>query len=159
MRRVVSALLSACVLVSLAILTSPAKAGDYYDDGYYRPRHSYNYNTYYSTDCCYKKIVRHERSVHYRRLNDESYYDRPYRHSYYAPPSYRPSYYDRPYRSSYTYDSPRRYGYDSYVSRGYVSSYSNYPTYSSYADSCYQRSVPIADDRGGWVWGTKTRCY
>lgn len=153
MRRVMSALLSACVLVSLSILTGPAKAGDYYDDGYSRPRHSYN--TWSSSDCCYKKVVRHERSVHYRRLHDEGYYDRPHRQSYYDRPSYRQSYYDRPYRSSYTYDSPRRYGYDSYVS----SRYSGYSGYSSYADNCYKRSVPIGDDRGGWVWGTKSRCY
>jgi hypothetical protein len=166
MRRVMSALLSACVLVSLSILTGPAKAGDYYDDGYSRPRHSYN--TWSNSDCCYKKVVR----VHYRRLENEgyydrsyrqsnydrpsyrqSYYDRPsYRQSYYDRPSYRQSYYDRPYRSSYTYDSPRRYGYDSYVSSGYSG-------YSSYADNCYKRSVPIGDDRGGWVWGTKSRCY
>ena len=141
MRRVVSALLGACVLVSLGLVTGSAKAGDYYDDGYYRSRHS---NSWTSSDCCYKKIVRHERNVHYRRLENESYYDRPR----YDDRSYRQSYYDRPYRS-YTYETPRRY----------VDSYSGYSSYSSYADSCYKRSVPIADNRGGWVWGTKSNCY
>lgn len=145
MRRVMSAILSACVLVILALPTSPAKAGDYYDDGYYRPRHSSS--TWYSSDCCYKKIVRHERSVHYRRLHDEGYYD-------------RNGYYDRPYRHGYSYDRPRRYGYDSYVPRRYVTDgYYRNGGYASYADSCYRRKVPIADDRGGWVWGTKSNCY
>ena len=143
MRRVVSVVMSACVLISLAILTGPAKAGDYYDDGYYRQRHSSSWS---SSDCCYKKIVRHERSVHYRRLNDESYYD-------------RPRYDERPYRRSYTYDTPRRY----YDNRHYDNRYSRSSyygsNYSSYADSCYRRSVPIADNRGGWVWGTKSNCY
>jgi hypothetical protein len=145
MRRVVSAMLSACVLVSLSILTGPVKAGDYYDDGSYRQRNSNN--TWYSSDCCYQKIVRHERSVHYQRLDDERSYD-------------RQSYYDRPYSRSYTYDKPRQYEDYSYAPRRHVSynysGYSSYAGYSSYDDIC--RRHRLADGLGGWVWAVRAGC-
>jgi hypothetical protein len=152
MRRVVFAVLSACVLVALGVLASPAKAGDDYEDGYHRHRHSGNVS--YSSSCCYRKVVRHERSVRYVR---EDYEDRPYhRNGYYDRRSYRSSYYDRPhYRSRYDYDRPR-YVDDGYVSRRYVSDYSGY---SSYADNCHRHRVPVADGRGGWVWGVRSSCY
>lgn len=143
MRRVESVALSTCVLVSLAILTSPAKAGDYYGDGYSRPRHS---NAWYSSDCCYKKIVRHERSVHYRRVDEDRYHD-------------RSSYQDRSYRRSYTYESPRRYVNDGYSRYGYSRPGYSSSGYSSYADSCHRHRVQIDDGRGGWVWGAKINCY
>ena len=143
MRRSVFAMLSACVLVSLAILTSPAKAGDYYEDGYSRHRHSGN--VWYSSDCCYKKVIRHERSVRYVPVDEERRYE-------------RHGYYDRPYRSSSYYDTPRRYVDDSYVPRRY-DSYSSYSSgYSSYADSCYTRRAQVEDGRGGWVWGVRRVC-
>ena len=122
----------------LASTGRPRQSRDDYDDGYHRHRSN---NVWYSSDCCYKKVVRHERSVHYRRIDNDGYYD-------------RPSYYDQPYRRSYTnYDTPRRYDTDRYYS-----GYSNYSSYSSYADSCYLRSVRIDDNRGGWVWGTRRVC-
>jgi hypothetical protein len=152
------------VILSLAAL-APAQAGDYYGDGYYRsgyhgggyygPR--YRSNVWYSSSCCYKKVVRHVRQVHYHRIYREGYYDRPYRYGYYDPPyryrygtydrPYRHGYYERPYRPAY-YDGPRYYdnGYDAYNS-------------ASYTDSCYRKRVPLGDGRGGWVWGLKTTCY
>jgi hypothetical protein len=148
MRRIVFAILCGCVLVSLGVLTSPVKAGDYYEDGYSRHRHSSN--VWYSDNCCYRKIVRHERSVRYEREDDEPVYE-------------RRGYYDRPYRSSRYYDAPRRYVNDSYVARRYVNDgdygYSGYAGYASYADTCSRRKVPLDDGRGGWVWGLKTNCY
>jgi hypothetical protein len=57
------------VLVSLGVLASPAKAGDYYEDDYYRHHHADS--AWYSSDCCYRKVVRHERSVRYVREEEE----------------------------------------------------------------------------------------
>ncbi len=143
MRRIVFAVLSACVLVSLGLLTSPAKAGDYNEDGYYRHRHSDN--VWYSSNCCYRKVVRHERSVRYERVDEERSYE-------------RHGYYDRSYRQSYYSDTPRRYRDDSYAPRHYgYSGYSGYSGYASYANSCDRRR--IADGRGGWVWGVRADCY
>jgi hypothetical protein len=161
MRRIVFAVLSACVLVALAVLASPAKAGDDYEDGYHRHRHSGNVS--YSSSCCYRKVVRHERSVRYVREDIEDrpyhrngYYDRSsYRSSYYERPSYRSSYSDRPYYRSRYYDDRSRYADDGYVSRRYVSDYSGD---SSYADNCYRRRVRVEDGRGGWVWGVRSSC-
>jgi hypothetical protein len=171
MRRTVFAYLCSCVLVSLALLAIPAtqaKAGDYYyggsgyygdgyyrgssyddgyyrrrhyDDGYYRPRHR---SVWYSSNCCYRKVVRHERSVRYvptdygYRSSDynDGYYRRSYRSGYYERPYYRhryySDYYERPYRSYRYYNA----GYSSY-------------------DSCYGGRVRVADGRGGWVWGRR----
>jgi hypothetical protein len=150
MRRFSFILLSACLLGSLAIASLPAKAGDYYEDGYgYRHRHSSN--VWYSSNCCYRKVVRHERRVRYVRVDEE----RPY---------YRDRYHERPYRrsyhSGYYSDVPRSYTSTSYVSRGYVDrGYYPYDGYRNYTESCYRRRVPILDGRGGWVWGYRSSCY
>jgi hypothetical protein len=177
MHRIVFAFLCSGVLACLALIATPASAGDYYggggyygdsyrgygdgyyrsrysgngyyrsrysDDGYYRPRHR---NVWYSSNCCYRKLVRHERSVRYVREDygyRSSYYDggysrRSYRSGYYERPSYRQryysDYYQRPYRS-YRYSNA---GYLSY-------------------DNCYGGRVRVADGRGGWVWGRRV-CY
>lgn len=168
--RTAFAILCSCVFLSLAALV-PAQAGDHYGDGYDRggyhggggyhrsgyDRPRYRSNVWYSSSCCYKKVVRHVRQVHYQRIYRESYYDRPYRHrhGYYDRPHrygysdrpYRESYYQRPYRPAY-YDAPRSYdrGYDAYNS-------------ASYTERCYRKRVPLGDGRGGWVWGHKTTCY
>ncbi|MEI9805712.1 MAG: hypothetical protein WDN48_16565 [Pseudolabrys sp.] len=147
MRRVLFAVLSAFALVSFGVLAGPAKAGDYYEDGY---RHGRSDNVWYSSSCCYRKTVRHERTVHYSRVEEERSYE-------------RRGYYDRPYRSSDDYyDRPRRYVDDSYTyaprryDSGYVGGYSG--AYDSYADSCHTRRVRVADWRGGWVWAVKSSC-
>lgn len=145
MRHVVFAILSACVLFSLGVVTSPAKAGEYNDDGYYRHRHSSN--VWYSSNCCYRKVVRHERSVRYERVYNERSYE-------------RHGYYERPYRRSYTYDTPRRYEDYSYVPRRHVSydysGYASYAGYSSYDNLC--RRHRMSDGRGGWVWAVRAGC-
>jgi hypothetical protein len=128
MRPIAFAFVCSCLLVSLTVVATPAQAGDYYDG--YRHRHG---KVWYSSKCCYKKIVRHERSVRYvRTYGDDDYYDRP--------------------RSTYR----KRYShYDDYRPRHrYHDDYG----YSSYARSCHWRQVPVADGRGGWVWGEKRVC-
>jgi len=139
MRQFAFAVLCSCLLLSLGLFSAPAQAGDYYGGGYYGHRG----NVWYSSSCCYRKVVRHERSVRYVRTYDEgsyyrSGYDRPYRHGYY----------DRPYRSRYYYGESRRY-----YGGGY------YTGDAGYGDGCYRRSVRVADGRGGWVWGTRSSCY
>ena len=176
MVRIAFALALSIFLLPLGAMNTPAKAGDYYGngDGYYR-RHSGD--VWYSSNCCYRKVVRH--SAHYERTYGDDYYGR---RSYYSEPSYRSTYYDRPYRSSYSdsyYSRPYRSSYysdgyrSSYYGNGYRSSYygrpyysssrysdSGYDSYASYAGSCYSypRKIRVDDDRGGWVWG-KRRCY
>lgn len=179
--RTAFAVLSSCVLLALATLSAPAQAGDYYGDGYYRggyyrtgggyydgghrgyyaPRYS-GRSVWYTSNCCYRKVVRH--SAHYERIYREGYYDRPYRSGYYDRP-YRDGYYGRPYRSSY-YEQPYR---QTYYDRPYRPAYYDTPRYyeggydsynsASYTDSCYRKRVPLADGRGGWVWGAKIACY
>lgn len=165
--RTAFAILCSCVLLALGVFVSPARAGggydSYYDgprDGYYPRRHQGR--VWYSSDCCYKKIVRHERSARYVRIE-------PYRrHSYYEPP-YRPYRPYRPYSEGYA-PPPPRYG-EYYVvppqpgvplpppryEGGYGSYNSAYSSY-NYAPECYRRRVPVLDGRGGWVWGFKQVC-
>jgi hypothetical protein len=124
-------------LACLAVFSAPAKAGDYYD-GYRRG------DVWYTSSCCYRKVVRHVRIVRYVRVEP---YDR---YGYYARPhdlGSRPyigyphvGYYDRPWRRIY------RYGY--YRAR-----------YAGYADGCHYRRIPWADHRGGWVWAVAAYCY
>lgn len=152
------AVLCLSVLALLGVVV-PAKAGDYYDNGY---RTSGYRNVYYSSSCCYKKVVRHETTSRYVRVDEDRSY-------------YRGGYYDRPYRSSSYYDRPRRYVDDNYYApRRYVgydnggysgySDYSNYsgysgnPGYSAYGQSCYRQRVRVEDGRGGWVWSSTRVC-
>jgi hypothetical protein len=114
MRRVVFALFCFCVLAAFAIPSIPAQAGGYYSGGgYYGSGYygqpSYGDQVWYSSSCCYRKIVRHERSVRYEPVfggngyYGSGYYGRPY--PYYAPRHY----YGRPYRYGYYDLGPRRY--------------------------------------------------
>jgi hypothetical protein len=187
MRRIAFALLSVFLLASFGFPISPAKAGDYdysgdgysgggyyghrysdvgyrhryYDDGYYRRHRS----VWYTSSCCYRKVVRHTRSVRYERLyDDHSYYRRPYYRSYYygRPYRYDSGYYHRPYY--HRYDS----GYYGYSGRPYYrASYSDYVyrpyrhynlgyDYARY-DRCGR--IPLADGRGGWVWSRRAGCF
>jgi len=174
--RAASAILCTCVLFVLGVFVAPAEAGGYrYGDGYY-PRYGGHYPRYggdvwYSSKCCYKKIIRHDarfvRIDPWRRYGEYAPY-RPWREGYYAPP-YRPNYY-RP--ASYTdvYVGPaRRYnGYPpGYFNGGYNghNGYNGYDGYDAYnsvnvvgAPTCIQRRVPVLDGRGGWVWGFKQVC-
>lgn len=143
MRRFAIAALLACATVFLGFFSVSAQAGEYYDGGY-RARHSSN--VWYSSSCCYTKVVRHERRVRYVRT-DDGYYDRPYRRSYYSD-GYAPRRY-----VSDNYAVAPRYVDNGYYNNGY---YNN--GYSSYAQTCAWRRERIYDGRGGWVWGER-RCY
>lgn len=142
------AVLCLSVLAFLGVAV-PAKAGDYYDNGY---RSSGYGNVYYSSSCCYKKVVRHQTTSRYVRVDEDR--------SYYRGGGY----YDQSYRSSSYYDQPRRYVDDNYYApRRYVGydngGYSGYSGYSAYAQQgCYDRRVRVDDGRGGWVWGSTRVC-
>jgi hypothetical protein len=72
---------------SVALLGTAAQAGDYYGGSSYAPRH-YG-QVWYSSSCCYRRVVRHERSVYYVPAYGGGYYsDRHYgyRGGYYGPP-------------------------------------------------------------------------
>jgi hypothetical protein len=147
----------------------PAKAGDYYSNGYgnggyyngYRNGGYYNGyryggygNVYYSSRCCYQKVIRHETTSRFVRLDEGPYY----RGNGYN------GYYGRPYRSSYYYDQPRRYVDDNYyAARRYIGygngGYSGYSSYSAYAQNCYSQRVRVEDGRGGWVWSSRRVCH
>jgi hypothetical protein len=148
--------ISVLCLSVLALLGAvvPAKAGDYYSNGYgnggyyngYRNGGYYNGyrnggygNVYYSSRCCYQKVIRHETTSHFVRLDEGG--------SYYGGNGY----YGRPYRSSYYYDRPRYIGYGN-------GGYSGYSGYSAYAQSCYSQRVRVDDGRGGWVWSLRRVC-
>lgn len=157
--RTALAVLCTCVLFALGAFAGPAQAGGYryYDDGYYPRRH--HGDVWYSSKCCYKKIIRHVRSVRYVRIDPyrrHGHYGpyRPWREGYYGQPS---GYYGRPasYTEVYVDGPPRRYvggpmydAYDAYNAAGV-----------DVAPSCYRRRAPIPDGRGGWVWGFKQVCY
>jgi hypothetical protein len=178
MRRLASAFLSACLLLGLAVFARPAQAGDYYygdgyshhyyhpyyDGGYYHPRR--HARVWYTSSCCYRKVVRHVRTVHYERVDEgypyyrhddyrygyyghpyhHAYYEHPYRHVYYGHPYYRHRYYDyRRYDNDYRYRPYRSY-YDAYDSAGY----------SRYAEC---RLKPLPDGHGGFLPSRKAGCY
>jgi hypothetical protein len=123
MCRIAFLVLCSCVL-GLGFLGGPAEAGDY----------GARY-VWYSSSCCYQKVVRHERDVRYVRIGE-----------------YRPhyAYYARP--PVYVYRAERH--------RIVQFSEFNYSGVVAYAgEDCYWREVPLRDGRGGWVWGVTTICY
>ncbi len=148
MSRIAYVILCSCLLVFTVLLAGPVRAGDYrdgyyrdgYDSGRYYRSHSYRSRSYrarrlrvwYSSNCCYRKIVRHVRAVRYVRVRPRHrYYSR-----YYNRPRYRVSYYDVP---------PRRYDrYDGYADRGY---------------RCHRQRVRAIGAYGERVWVVRTRCY
>jgi hypothetical protein len=196
MRRLASAFLYACLLLCLAVLARPASAQDYYygdgythhyyhpyyDGGYYHPhRHS---QVWYSSSCCYRKVVRHVRTVHYERVDegypyyrDDEYryggYERPYHHYYYEHP-YRYGTYEHPYHHAY-YGHPYRYGY--YEHPYYRHRYYDYHRYDNdylyrpyrhydlgydsvgYGRYAQCRLKPLPDGHGGFLPSRKAGCY
>jgi hypothetical protein len=184
--RTAFAVLCSCVLLAFGASLNPAAAGGYYSNGGYNGGYNGRYyggynggyngryygggaSVWYSSDCCYRKLVRHVRVVHYVPVEPYrryGYYDRPYRYGYYGGP-YRNGYYGRPYRYGYN-GGGYRYGGGYYVGRGY-GGYSNgsryddgYDAYNSVssakAKSCDKQRTRVPDGRGGWVWGVKTIC-
>lgn len=153
-RNIRFAIVAACVPMVIGILAGPVNAHDYYDSGYRREGRAAGVS--YSTDCCYRKIIRHWRSVRYERVYEpprrrhshrhygENYSaDRPHRYSddYYGPRRY----------VGENYDGPRRYVSESHYGRP------RYADYRSYSDDCQLRR--LWDGRGGWVWGIRRGCY
>ena len=167
MHRIALAVLGFCVLVLASSLTSnPAAAGEYYRGhaGYSRG------NVWYSSSCCYRKVVKHVRKVRYVRVDDgyrQGYYAPPRNQSYYGGGPYRSTVYSEPYRGAYYTGRPYRYdggGYDGGASGyrvGYGGSYGGYAGGygSSYADRCTVRRVRVYDGYGGWVWTRSRVCY
>ncbi len=133
MRRVVLCVLSFCVLACLAFLGGPAKAGD--DYAYRPPRQS---RVWYTTDCCYRKIVREVTAVRYVRVN-RSY--RPYRHSYYRPYSRY-----RPWRNL----DGRYHAWPRQRAVGW--------RYANYLPPPDCRLVRVIDFDGSWIWARRAGC-
>lgn len=187
--RAASAVLCTCVLLIFGAYVESAHAGGYrdYGDGYapryrgggegYYPRYNRG-NVWYSSKCCYKKIVRHVREVRYvrtepyRRYGYEGSY-RPWREGYsggYDRRPWRRGYYGRPVSYTDVYVGPaRRYegyppgygnvGYNGGYSGGYNGGYDSYNSADVVvAPACVQRRVPVGDGRGGWVWAVRRAC-
>jgi hypothetical protein len=120
MRRVAFVMLCSCVL-AFGLLGGPAKAGGY----------ETNY-VWYSSSCCYQKVVRHQRSVRYVPTG-----------------GYAPNY--------VRYVRPRFYGLPTGRYRHVQFSEFNYSGVIAYAGhDCYWRKVPLGD---GWAWGLTKICY
>lgn len=167
MRRMALSVLGLCVFGFFSLLMpNSASAGEYYGGhaGYSGG------NVWYSSSCCYRKVVKHVRKVRYVRVDDG------YRHGYYAPPRYQ-SYYDggpyrstvysEPYRGPYYTGRPYRYFGGEYAGGvsgyrvGYGVSYGGYVGgYApAYADRCTVRRARVYDGYGGWVWTRSRVCY
>jgi hypothetical protein len=162
-RNIRIAIMAACVPIVIGVLAGPANAGDYYDSGYRREWRSPGVS--YSTDCCYRKIIRHWRSVRYERVYEpprrryyprrygETYYGPNYRYSddYYPPRRYVDETHYAPRRSvSETYYEPRRSVSESYYRPR------RYADYRSFSDDCQLRR--LWDGQGGWVWAIRRGC-
>lgn len=154
MRRIALAVLGFCVLgLTSLFVQGTASAGEYY-----RGYAGYSGgNVWYSSSCCYRKVVKHVRKVRYVRVDDgyrDGYYAPRHRSSYYDDGSYRSAVYSEPYRRPYDYGRPYRY-YGG--TNGYRVSYGGY--YGGYADRCTVRRVRVSDGYGGWVWARSRVCY
>ncbi len=161
------AVLCSCVLMALGVAVSQAQPRDRYDDGDSRP----GSNVSYSSDCCYKKIVRTVREVRYVRIPMPGRYgwgpDRRWREGYVRPR--RPAYVRRPASYTEVYVGPaRRFeGYPpGYFDRPRYDRYDRYDGYDAYnsadvaaAPVCTSRRIRVLDGRGGWVWGIKRVCH
>ncbi|MGA7974201.1 MAG: hypothetical protein WCA36_15485 [Pseudolabrys sp.] len=92
MTRIAYVILCSCLIVVVGLLAQSAKAGDREDGAYdahvsYRPHHSNR--AWFTSTCCYLKIVRHahgRREVRYMRVRDTEHSasrfdrDKPRRH-------------------------------------------------------------------------------
>jgi hypothetical protein len=132
-----------CVGAALAgtVLFGGAQAGDYYygaTSGYGRHSGGYRHHrVWYPTDCCFRKVTRHETRSHFSRI------DEGYGAPYYSSRRYAPRYSDYAPRYSYYHDAPR------YRARHYA----------RYADDCFTRRKRVYDDWGGWRWTAQRVCY
>lgn len=156
MHRLLLAILGFLVFGFASLLSSRnVAAGEYYDGGYVT-RGAVSY----SSNCCYRKVVRTVRTVRYVRVDDgyrHGYYAPRYRSSYYDTP-YRHSYYGEPYRSAQYYGRPYRYDGGGYYG-GYYGGYGVSRVGYGYGESCTVRRVRVSDGYGGWVWARSRVCY
>jgi hypothetical protein len=134
MRGIALAALCSC-LFALGMSAGPAQAGDYgygaSGYGAYGPG-----QVWYSSSCCYRRVVRHQRDVFYQRAG-----------------TYIPD-------AVLVYPRPRVYAYMVPHRRVRFSEFDYYSRYGDYGRvGCYWKEVPVPDLRGGWVWGRKTTCY
>ena len=118
---------------ALSLSAGPAQAGGY---GYYGGYGGYGgSDVWYSSSCCYQKLVRHRRDVFYVRAG-----------------AYIPGY----------YAYPRRYGYGHFVApyrRVRLSEFDYYSRYGNYGRAgCFWSEMPI-QVWPGWIWGRRTTCY
>jgi hypothetical protein len=137
MRRVVLGVLCCCVLASLAIVGSSAKAGDD------RADHPHKVRVWYTSSCCYRKVVRDVTIVRYVRVKPRY---RRYRASYHRP--YR---YDRPWRH-YRVRYSDGYRYWPRWRRAGV-------RYANYVPPPDCRLVRVADLDGTWIWARRAGCF
>lgn len=121
MRAIATAALCLCSL-SLGLAGGPAQAGGYGEG-----------QVWYSSSCCYQKLVRHQRDVFYVRAG-----------------AYMPDYV-YPYRRAYGYAAPYR--------RVRLSEFDYYSRSGDYGRAgCFWQEEPIRV-WPGWVWGVRTTCY
>jgi hypothetical protein len=145
MRNLASTLLCSCAVLSLAVLTSPAQAGNYYGGGtvYYYGGPAVHYGApVVGYDTC--------PALAYRPCRPPAYtYTYTQRRVYYAPPVYTyarpPAYYARP----YPYAAGIGHGY------GITISYRSRPAW--HHATC--RVVPLADGHGGWLPSRRAGCF
>jgi hypothetical protein len=130
MRTILAALCSCAFVVALS--AAPAQAGGYGYGGY-GPSH-----VWYSSSCCYRRVVRHRRDVFYVRAGGPVaggavvVYPRPPRYALFAEPH----------------------------QRVHFSAYDYYPSDGNYGlAGCYWREAPVQTVPGVWVWGRKVCCY
>lgn len=159
--------LCSCLLLALGVVASQAQPRDRYDDGDTRP----GTNVSYSSDCCYKKIVRTIREVRYVRITPprrygwgpERHYSRPHHPAHVHRPASYSEVHVAPVRRFGGYYERRRYDrprYDRYD--GYDDGYDAYnavdaPTV-EVVPVCTSTRVRVLDGKGGWVWGLKRVC-
>jgi len=107
-------------LSSLGLAGGPARAGGYGGS-----------SVWYSSSCCYRKIVRHQRDVFYLPAGAYGY--------------------DDAYRRAYAYAAPYR--------RVRFTEFDYYSRYGNYGRAgCFWQEEPMRV-WPGWVWGVSTTCY
>ncbi len=117
-------------LFALVMPAAPARAGGY-GIGVHGPGY-----VWYSSSCCYRRVVRHQREVFYVRAgsylpDNVIVYARPRVHTYVEP-----------------HLRVRSSEFDIYLNDGGFG-----------VAGCYWHEAPVPVRRGGWVWGRKTTCY
>lgn len=139
MLRIAYVILCSCLVVVAGLGATPAGAHE--DDGYYSDvvNRPHRRPVWYSSTCCYLKIVRHvgdRRQVRYVRVRGNRY-----RPNDRAPPRKPVTYRHRPRPTT---------KYDVYVVRR---------DRGVRRDRCHRRRVRVLSADGGSVWALTARCY